>query len=64
MLSDWAFATLPVRRLQLAIDFRNAPALGLGERAGYQREGVLRAYWDVDGDPVDVVLFSRLPDDA
>jgi RimJ/RimL family protein N-acetyltransferase len=64
MLSDWAFATLPLRRLQLAIDFRNAPALGLGERAGYRREGVLRAYWDVDGDPVDVVLFSRLPGDA
>jgi RimJ/RimL family protein N-acetyltransferase len=34
------------------------------ERAGYQREGVLRA-WDVldDGLPVDCVVYSRLRSD-
>lgn len=63
LLSTWALATLPLRRLQLTIDPRNLPALRLAEKAGYLREGLMRAYMERDGEVMDAVLFSRLPSD-
>jgi hypothetical protein len=33
------------------------------ERSGFQREGVLRSYGEVDGRRVDAVFFSLLPGD-
>jgi RimJ/RimL family protein N-acetyltransferase len=36
----------------------------VAERAGFKREGVLRAYGEVDGERVDAVFYSLLPSDV
>ena len=43
--------------------FRNVASMRVAERAGFQREGVLRSWVDVNGDRVDHVSFSLLPTD-
>ncbi len=64
LLSDWALSELVLRRVQVAIDPRNLAALKIAQNAGYRREGLLRSYWEVDGERMDAVLFSRLPKDV
>jgi RimJ/RimL family protein N-acetyltransferase len=63
-LAEWTFATTSVIRLHVFIMVGNQVSERMVERAGYQREGVLRA-WDVleDGVPVDCVVYSRLRGD-
>ncbi len=61
MFLEWSAATLDIRRLQVLVATENTPALRLAERVGFSWEGVLRAYWDVDGRRVDVVMLSMLP---
>jgi RimJ/RimL family protein N-acetyltransferase len=65
LLADWTFATTAVIRIDSFIMVGNEPSERMVERAGFQREGVLRA-WDIhhDGVPVDCVVYSRLRDDA
>jgi RimJ/RimL family protein N-acetyltransferase len=63
VVSAWGLETLALRRLQVTVDPRNTPALRLAERAGYRREGVLRAYREVDGKRTDAVLLSRVAGD-
>jgi RimJ/RimL family protein N-acetyltransferase len=65
LLAEWTFATTPVLRLHVFIMVGNAVSERMVERAGYQREGILRA-WEVldDGTPVDCVVYSRLRGDA
>ena len=62
LLTDWAFATLGLGRVQVFVAPENAAALGLAERAGFRREGVLRSYWEVDGARLDVVVLARSGD--
>lgn len=64
-LAEWTFATTSVIRLHVFIMVGNEVSERMVERAGYQREGVLRA-WDVldDGVPVDCVVYSRLRGDV
>jgi RimJ/RimL family protein N-acetyltransferase len=59
----WAFADLGVQRLSLLADPRNAASIRVAERAGFLREGVLRSWVEVNGERVDHVSFSLLPDD-
>ena len=63
-LTDWTFATTSVFRLDCFIMVGNEPSERMVERAGFQREGVLRG-WDLrhDGVPVDCVAYSRLRTD-
>ena len=63
MFVEWSMATLDLRRLQVLVAAENTPALHLAERVGFQREGVLRAYWDHEGSRVDAVMLSMLPAD-
>ena len=51
-------------RLDAFIMVGNEASNRMTERAGFQREGVLRA-WDLhhDGVPVDCVVYSRIRDD-
>ena len=63
LLTDWAFATLGLRRVQAFVAPENVAALRLAERAGFRREGVLRSYWEADGARLDAVVLSRLPED-
>jgi RimJ/RimL family protein N-acetyltransferase len=64
LLSTWALEDLSLRRLHVLVDTRNLAALKLSENAGYRREGVLRSYWEVEGELMDAVMLSRLPGDA
>jgi len=65
LLGDWTFATTAVIRIDCFIMVGNEPSERMVERAGFVREGVLRA-WDLhhDGVPVDCVAYSRLRSDA
>ena len=61
MLTDWAFAVLDLGRVQVFVAPENLPALRLAESTGFEREGVLRSYWEIAGERLDVVVLSRLP---
>ena len=64
-VADWTFATTAAFRLDAYIMVGNDASMRMTERAGFQREGVARA-WDLhhDGVPVDCVVYSRLRTDA
>jgi RimJ/RimL family protein N-acetyltransferase len=65
LVSDWTFATTAAIRLDAFIMVGNEASNRMTERAGFQREGVLRA-WDMhhDGVPVDCVVYSRIRGDS
>ncbi len=64
LLTDWAFATLGLGRVQVFVAPENVAALRLAESAGFRREGVLRSYWEHDGERLDAVVLARLPGDS
>ena len=64
LLAEWAIETLGLGRLQVFVAPENVPALRLAESAGFRREGLLRAYWENDGERLDAVVLSRLPGDT
>lgn len=62
-LTRWAFGH-GVRRVWLTAAVGNQASQRAAERAGFRREGVLReAGWDRAGNPMDMVLYGRLPSD-
>jgi RimJ/RimL family protein N-acetyltransferase len=65
LVSRWAFDTLGCQRLQLRAEIDNAPSLRVAEKAGFQQEGVLRAFHFNAriNRRVDHVMYSLLPDD-
>lgn len=65
LVTRWAFETLTCERLQLRADEQNLPSQRVAEKAGFEREGVLRS---VHFNPrhnrrVNFVMFSLLPSD-
>jgi RimJ/RimL family protein N-acetyltransferase len=60
LLTEWAFATLPLDRLEITTSPANAAALRLAAAIGYEREGVMRARNFERGRPVDLVMLARL----
>jgi len=63
-LSRWAFESLGLGRVELVTDPENIASQRVAEKAGFQREGVLRAMLlDRDGSRRDGVIFSLLPED-
>jgi RimJ/RimL family protein N-acetyltransferase len=64
LVSRWAFDELGFHRLQLHTDVENVASQRVAERAGYTREGVLRAWLVMHGEPRDHVLFSLLSGDV
>jgi len=63
IVSRWAFDVLGLARLQLLAEPSNVASQRVAERSGFQREGVLRSYAEIDGRRVDYVMFSRLRGD-
>jgi RimJ/RimL family protein N-acetyltransferase len=55
-----AFGPLNLHRLEADIDPRNAPSARALERHGFQREGLLRERWIVDGEICDTALYGLL----
>ena len=60
LASVWAIADLGFARIQLHCDVENVASQRVAEKAGYTREGVLRAWLEVDGEPRDHLLYSLL----
>lgn len=63
LLGDWAFAALPVGRLQLHIAPDNEASIRVAERCGYTFEGILRSAFVLRGTRRDCASYSRLPTD-
>lgn len=63
LVSTWAFEQLHVSRLSLITDPDNEPSQRVAERAGYRREGLLRAWLSTPSGRRDCVMFSLLPSD-
>ena len=64
LVADWTFATTAAIRLDTFIMVGNEVSNRMVERAGFRREGVLRA-WDLhhEGVPVDCVVYARIRGD-
>ena len=63
LVARWAFDALGVKRIALHTDPRNVASIRVASRAGFEREGLLRSWADVNGERADQVLLSLLPSD-
>lgn len=64
LVARWAFAELGVQRLELTTAPENVASQRVAERAGFTREGVLRALQATKSNGRrDTVMFSLLPSD-
>ena len=59
-LLDYAFTALALHRIEADVDPENAASLGLLERLGFTREGMLRERWLVGGRAHDSVMLGLL----
>lgn len=64
LLSRWAFEELGARRVQLIAQPENLASQRVAEKAGFQREGLLRAYAELKGRRPDFYMYSLLPGDS
>lgn len=55
-----AFNDLKLRRVWTFIDADNAPSLRCFEKAGFQREGLLRQHRTRYGEPIDMIVMGAL----
>jgi len=63
LLGRWALRQLSLRRLELYQFVGNDASGQVAEKVGFQREGVLRAYVVMRGEPRDCVMYSLLASD-
>jgi RimJ/RimL family protein N-acetyltransferase len=63
ILAAWTLREWRLARLQLTTHVDNVASQRVAERAGFQREGVLRSWAEIKGGRVDLVMYSLLPDD-
>jgi RimJ/RimL family protein N-acetyltransferase len=63
LVSRWALRELGLPRVQLVTDPENVPSQVVAEHAGFRREGLLRAYIELQGGRRDCVMFSLLADE-
>jgi RimJ/RimL family protein N-acetyltransferase len=63
LVAGWAFRDLGIKRLSLQTAVENHASQRVAERAGFTREGRLRAWMPTAEGRRDSVMFSLLPDD-
>ena len=63
LVCDHAFGPVGLHRVQADIRPENVPSQRLVERLGFQREGLLRRYLDIDGDWRDHYAYGLLAED-
>jgi len=63
LVAAWALSELGLARVEICVDARNGPSLGVARSAGFVEEGVLRSAQRFKGERIDTVVFSRLPHD-
>ncbi|WP_298805369.1 GNAT family protein [uncultured Pseudokineococcus sp.] len=59
-LSRWALDNLGLARLELYVEPWNTGSLRAAVTAGYEREGLMRSFREVDGGRRDMLLLARL----
>lgn len=60
-VSEWAVSLPWIRRLELLVEPANEGSWRAAESAGFQREGVLRAFQPIGGEQRDLAMYARLP---
>ena len=63
LVCDHAFGAVGLHRVEADIRPENLPSRRLVERLGFQREGLLRRYLDIDGDWRDHFAYALLAED-
>jgi len=63
MAARFGFEQLGLRRIEIVAAVANVPSQRVAEKAGAQREGVLRRRLLIRGESLDAVLFSLVPED-
>lgn len=59
-LARWAHHELDIPRLELCVEPWNTGSIRTAERAGFQREGLLRSWQSVGGTRRDMYMYARL----
>ncbi|MDX6528528.1 MAG: [ribosomal protein S5]-alanine N-acetyltransferase [Blastocatellia bacterium] len=59
-LLKYAFEVLDLHRIEADVDPRNAASIRTVEKLGFQREGVLRERWQVNGEIQDAFFYGLL----
>lgn len=62
-LVRWGHHELEVPRLELYVEPWNTASIRTAEKAGFQREGLLRSWQEVGGKRKDMYMYARLPAD-
>ena len=62
-LTRWALAEAGAQRIVLIINVESPASIRVAEKAGYQREGVMRSVSRKQGRRSDAAVYSRLPSD-
>jgi ribosomal-protein-alanine N-acetyltransferase len=62
-LAPWGLHQLQVPRLELYVEPWNTASVMTAERAGFQREGLLRSWQEVGTTRRDMYMYARLPGD-
>jgi RimJ/RimL family protein N-acetyltransferase len=63
LLSSYAFAELGAERIEICAEPSNEASQAVALKAGFRREGVLRAYQRIKGERRDMVMHSLLRGD-
>jgi ribosomal-protein-alanine N-acetyltransferase len=63
LLADYAFRVLRLHRIEAACIPDNARSIRVLEKAGFQREGLLRSYLRINGRWHDHYLYALISDD-
>jgi len=63
LVAGWVFENTEVGRVQLRADTENIASQRVAEKAGFVREGVMRAALALKGERRDVVMYSRVRED-
>jgi len=63
VMIDYAFSGLGLHRLEADTDVNNTASLALLEKLGFQREGLFRERWYVNGQRQDSVMLGLLKQD-
>lgn len=59
-LTAWALNHADLDRLELYVEPWNEGSWRAAESAGYEREGLLRSWERIDGEPRDMFMYARL----
>ena len=63
MLSRWALTRLALASIDCFVDVDNLPSQRVAERAGFQRDGVLRSWQEHRGQRRSMVSYGLLAED-